>query len=332
MMRDEFGREMIMKHLLGAALILFAIATPVIAHVGFLSREEVIHDTPEWKGERFADGRPKVADAILDRMKNVTLEEAWATLRAAGYEDQFEDGWYTIFPEKILVGRALTSTWMPGRLDIQRVIEADGNAEGRKGAPNAWPVDMLQQRDVYVSDHFGLKVNGASIGDNVGNAIYARSGNGVVYDGAIRDINGLKELPNFVSFVRYYDPSHHFGRIEPGRPLNSTMIAINSPTRIGNAAVMPGDVVLGRDGGVIFIPPQLAEQVVQESEHTRLRDTFGHQRLRQQKYTAGQIDREWTPAIEADFTQWLKDNIDKLPVGRAAIQEYIDSRQKAANK
>jgi regulator of RNase E activity RraA len=321
-----------MKILLGALFAGFAIATPAMAHVGFLSRNEVIHDTPEWKGERFADGRPKVPDAILDRMKNVTLEEAWGTLRAAGYENQYEDGWYSIFPDKILVGRALTSTWVPGRPDIQKVIEADGVADGRKEAPNAWPVDMLQQRDVYVSDHFGLKVNGASIGDNVGNAIYARSGSGIVYDGAVRDINGLKELPNFVSFVRYYDPSHHFGKFEPGQPLNSTMVAINSPTRIGHAAVMPGDVVLGRDDGVMFIPPELAERVVQESEHTRLRDTFSHQRLREQKYTGGQIDRDWTPEIEADFTQWMKDNIDKLPVSHVAVQEYLDMRARAARK
>jgi regulator of RNase E activity RraA len=322
-----------MKTLMQAAALAFAIATPAMAHEGFLSREEVIHDTPEWKGERFADGRPKVPDAILDRMKSVTLEEAWATLRFAGYEQQYEDGWFTLYPDKILVGRALTSSWIPGRLDLQRVIEADGRVEGRKGGPNAWPVDMLQPRDVYVSDHFGLKVNGPSIGDNVGNAIYARSGNGIVYDGAIRDINGLKELPNFIAFVRAYDPSHHFGRIgDEGRPLNSTMTAINSPTRIGHAAVMPGDVVLGRDGGVIFIPPQLAEKVVQDSEHTRLHDIFGHQRLREQKYTAGQIDREWTPEIEADFTQWMKDNIDKLPVSRAAVQEFIASREKPSKK
>ena len=322
-----------MKTLMQAAALAFAIATPAMAHEGFLSREEVIHDTPEWKGERFADGRPKVPDAILDRMKSVTLEEAWATLRFAGYEQQYEDGWFTLYPDKILVGRALTSSWIPGRLDLQRVIEADGKVEGRKGGPNAWPVDMLQPRDVYVSDHFGLKVNGPSIGDNVGNAIYARSGNGIVYDGAIRDINGLKELPNFIAFVRAYDPSHHFGRIgDEGRPLNSTMTAINSPTRIGHAAVMPGDVVLGRDGGVIFIPPQLAEQVVQDSEHTRLHDIFGHQRLREQKYTAGQIDRDWTPEIEADFTQWMKDNIDKLPVSRAAVQEYIASGEKTSKK
>src|SRR5215471_2118726 len=191
--KKTFG-ERSMKIRLWAVALAFAIATPALAHQGFVPREEVIHNTPEWKGERFPDGRPKVPDTILDRMKNVTLEEAWATLRNAGYEQQYEDGWFTLYPDKILVGRALTSTWIPGRLDLQKVIEADGKVEGRKGGPNAWPVDMLQQRDVYVSDHFGLKVNGPSIGDNVGNAIYARSGNGIVYDGAIRDINGLKEI------------------------------------------------------------------------------------------------------------------------------------------
>jgi len=312
----------------------FAIAAaPAFAHEGFEPSAEVIHDTPEWKGERFADGRPKVADNVLDRMKSVTLEEAWATLRSAGFEHQYEGGWADLFPGKIMVGRALTSTWIPGRLDLQKVLEADGKVEGRKGGPNAWPVDMLQERDVYVSDHFGLIKDGPSIGDNVGNAIYARSHNGIVYDGAVRDINGLRELPNFTAFVRAYDPSHHFGRIgDEGRPLNSTMVAINAPTRIGQAAAMPGDVVLGRDGGVIFIPPQLAERVVKESERTRLHDIFGHLRLTEKKYTAGQIDREWTPEIEADFTGWLKANVNKVPVDKTAVTEFIAEREKAGKK
>ena len=146
-------------------------------------------------------------------MKNVTLEEAWATLRSAGFMHQYEDGWYLIHPDQVLVGRALTAMWMPGRPDVQKVIEEQGVKDHRKGATNAWPVDMLQPRDVYVADHFGLKQDGPSIGDNVGNAIYARSGNGIVYDGAVRDINGLDELPNFTSFVRSYDPSHHFGTL-----------------------------------------------------------------------------------------------------------------------
>ena len=311
-----------------------AFALPALAagHEGFQTAQEVIHETPTWTGERFADGRPKVPDSILDRMKHVTLEEAWATLREAGFLNQYEDGWYTIFPDKVLVGRALTATWMPGRPDIEKVIEDDGKADNRQGATNAWPVDMLQPRDVYVADHFGLKVNGPSIGDNVGNAIYAKSGNGIVYDGAVRDINGLKELPNFTSFVRSYDPSHHFGRLAEGTLLNSTMVAINAPTRIGGVLVMPGDVILGRDGGVLFIPPQLAEKVVEDSERTHLRDTFGHQRLEEKKYTAGQIDARWTPEIEADYTGWLKQNIDKLPVGHPEIQKILDERAKTAAK
>ena len=208
-----------------------------------------------------------------------------------------------------------------------RVVLAHA-VEKRKGAPNAWPVDMLQPRDVYVSDHFGLKKDGPSIGDNVANAIYARSGNGIVYDGAVRDINGIRELPNFVTVARSYDPSHHFGRIEEVRPLNSTMISINAPTRIGKAAVMPGDVVLVRDGGVIFIPPQLAERVVRQSERIRLRDIFGHQRLKEGTYTAGQIDRPWTPEIENDYYAWLKANMGKLPVAGAQIQEILNDRAK----
>jgi hypothetical protein len=86
---------------------------------------------------------------------------------------------------------------------------------------------------------------------------------------------------------------------------------------------MPGDVVLGKMGVVVFIPPQLAERVVKSSEQVRLQDMFGHQRLREGKYTAGQIDTRWADEIEKDFTQWLKDNIDKLPVGKEQVQNIL---------
>jgi len=305
-------------------IVLCLCAGAALGQPGVFSREHLIRYTPEWKGERFPDGRPKVPDGILKRMREVTLEEAWAVLRNEGYNFQYEDGWLEIHPGKVLVGRALTAAWVPGRPDIHRVIEAEGKRDGRVGAPNAWPVDLLQPGDVYVCDHFGLKIDGPSIGDNVGNAIYAKSGNGIVYDGAVRDIRGLKELENFVSFVRFYHPSHHYS--SSGPRLNSTLISINAPVRIGRATVMPGDVVLGRDGGVIFIPPHLAEKVVVTSEIVRLRDMFGHQRLREGKYTPGQIDARWTPEIEKDFTEWLRQHMDKLPVPKEQIQEILKQR------
>jgi regulator of RNase E activity RraA len=315
-----------MRIVLLALSLLIAATSLAAAQPGVLTREHLIEYTPDWTGERFSDGRPKVPDAILDRMKHVTLEEAWAVVSAAGFSHQYEDRWLSIHPEQVLVGRALTSQWLPGRPDILRVIEAKGRGQGRVGGTNAWPVDLLQPRDVYVSDHFGLKQDGASVGDNVGSAIYARSGNGIVYDGAVRDLNGLRQLEHFTSFVRSYDPSHHIGNASAGARLNSTMIGINVPIRIGGAFVMPGDVVLGRDGGVIFIPPQLAERVVKSSELTRLRDEFGHERLRARTYTAGQIDGRWTDAIEADFTAWLRQNIDRLPVPRAQVEEILRQR------
>ena len=317
------------------ALVCFALslvitvltASQADAQQGFFTRDDVIKYTPDWHGDRFADGRPKVPDDILDRMKTVTLEEAWAVLQQNGFMHQYEDGWLSIHPGKVLVGRALTATWMPGRPDVQKLIETDPANVHRVGGMNAWPVDMLQKRDVYVCDHFGLKEAGPSIGDNVGNAIYARSGNGIVYDGAVRDINGLNELENFVAFVRYYDPSHHYGSLKSGKLLNSTMVSINAPTRIGHVMAMPGDVVLGRNGGVIFIPPQLAEQVVKTSEATHLRDMFGHQRLREGKYTAGQIDAHWTEVIEQDYRQWLKENEDHLPFPKARIEQILKDHE-----
>ena len=315
-----------MRIVLLALPFLLTATSLAAAQPGILTREHLIEYSPDWAGERFPDGRPKVPDAILDRMKSVTLEEAWAVVSATGFSHQFDDRWLSIHPDKVLVGRALTSQWLPGRPDILRVIEAKGRAQGRIGGTNAWPVDMLQPRDVYVSDHFGLKQDGASVGDNVGSAIYARSGNGIVYDGAVRDINGLRQLEHFTSFVRSYDPSHHIGNASAGARLNSTMIGINVPIRVGGAFVMPGDVVLGRDGGVIFIPPQLAERVVKSSELTRLRDEFGHERLRARTYTAGQIDGRWSDAIEADFTAWLRQNIDRLPVARPQVEEILKQR------
>ena len=296
------------------------------AQPGIFTREDLIRYTPEWTGERFPDGRPKVSDGVLTRMRTVTLEEAWAYLRDRGFNHQFEDGWLSIHPGKVLVGRALTAQWLPGRPDIHKVIEEQGKRDKRIGAQNAWPVDMLQPGDVYVCDHFGLKQDGPSIGDNVGSAIYAKSGNGIVYDGAVRDINGLNELENFVAFVRYYDPSHHFSSLGPR--LNSTMVGINIPIRIGKATALPGDVVLGRDGGVIFIPPQHAEGLVREAEMTHLRDAFGHQRLKEGKYTAGQIDARWAPPIEADFTNWLRENIGHLPVPPQQVEEILKERTK----
>lgn len=72
----------------------------------------------------------------------------------------------------------------------------------------------------------------------------------------------------------------------------------------------------------------LSERVVKYSEITRLRDIFGHQCLREKKYTVGQIDTAWSAPIESDFTRWPRENMNQLPVAKEQVQEIIKERTK----
>jgi regulator of RNase E activity RraA len=290
-----------------------------VATAQTISREQLIFLTAEWQGERYPDGRPKVPDDILTRMKQVSIEEAWEVLRDAGYNNQFEGNWKIIHPNQPIVGRALTAQYMPARPELQKRMVQRGHEQGRIGPMNSWPIDMLQKGDVYVADGFGKIADGTLIGDNLGNAIFTRSGNGVVFDGSVRDLEGLEEIKGFNAFVRGWDPS----------VIREMMLmGLNTPIRIGRATVLPGDVVLAKREGVIFIPAHLAERVVTEAEIVMIRDTFSHQRLREGKYTPGQIDVQWSEAIEKDFAQWLQQNRDKLPVPKKTIDELLKGRTK----
>jgi regulator of RNase E activity RraA len=318
--------------LLLPAIAMMAFTLQVKSQYVQASKEELIALTPDWKGERFPDGRPKVPDDILRRMKPVTIEEAWEVVNGAGYRYQMAEGWDQIInPDSVLVGRAFTATFMPGRPDVWRAIDSFGRKEGRR-AQNVWAVEQLQKGDVYVADQFGAKKNGPTIGDRVGTAIYARTGNGIVYNGAIRDVEGLKEMGGFTSFFNSYDPSFHNPGGGQNRDLTTMIVGINRPTLIRTVTVMPGDVVLGKLGVVYFIPPHLAERVVKNSERVRLEDMFGQLRIREGKYTAGQIDARWADNIQKDFTQWLKDNVNKLPVEREQVLEIIKTRESATQQ
>ena len=246
--------------------------------------------------ERFPDGRPRVPDDLVERMQNVTTEQAWGVLRRNGYQLQFEGGWFNTHPERILVGRAVTAMMVPKRPDLHDLVEEIGKAEGRIGGQNSWVIDTLEPGDVMVVDLFGKVENGTFVGDNLSTSVRARTHAGAVIDGGIRDFQGIRELTDVAFFCRGMHPS----------AINDvTLVGINMPIRIGAATVLPGDIVLGTPTGVVFVPPQLVQAVVERSEDIRVRDEFGKLRLREGKYTPGEIDREWSAEIEADFKNWL---------------------------
>ncbi len=311
-------RNMVHIVILAAVLSALAIAgAPTAPKMSVAAVDRVQFYTSAWTGERLPDGRPKVPDNILQRMKNISIEDAWAVLRNEGYRNQFEGGWQILHQDVPVVGRALTAQYMPSRPDVKKMIDDGGKAEGRIGGSNSWPIDMLQKGDAYVADGMGKIVDGTLIGDNLGNSIFAKSGNGVVFDGSVRDIEGLAEIQGFNAFVRGWDPSF----------IQEVMLTgINVPIRIGRAICLPGDVVLAKREGVLFIPAHLAERVVRTGEATVLRDRFGHQRLKEGKYTPGQIDGRWSEEIRNDFGKWLEQNMNDLPVPKEAIKEMLEKR------
>ncbi len=275
--------------------------------------------TAEWEGDRFPDGRPKVSDAILERLKKISIEEAWGVLRNKGFLNQFEGDWTIINPEEAMTGRVVTAQYMPLRPDLEKQIKEQGKTEGRaqKGGINSWPIDVLTTGDVYVADAYGKIADGTLIGDNLGNSIYAKSQRGVVFYGSVRDQEGISEIKGFNGWIKGSDPSYIQQMI---------LTSINAPIRVGRATVLPGDVVLAKKYGVIFIPAYLVEDLVLTSEVTALRDEFGHQRLREKKYLAGEIDSEWSEEIKKDFLNWLNNYPGKLPMTKAELDNYLKER------
>lgn len=287
-----------------------------------LDREQMIAYTPKWSGERFADGRPKVSDELLERMKDVTVNEAWQVLKKKGFEYQFERGWKRVHPDGgPLVGRAMTVTYMPKRPDMFDTISELGKADGHKGNQVSWPVNLLVPGDVYVADVYRREVGGPIAGASLANAIFTNSKNGVVFNGEIRDVTEITQIKGFNGFVREFNPSSYWA---------SMIMGINIPSRIGQVTVMPGDVVLGGRAGVIFIPPQFAEEIVLDSEISRLRDAFAFERLKEKKYTLGMIygTGKWSDEVEDDFYQWMATNIERLPVRRQQVEDILKERAK----
>jgi len=258
-------------------------------------KEQRLELTREWKGDRFPDGRPKVPDELLNRLKTVDAEEAWGVLMKAGYPNQFEGGWKVINAGPRLAARVVTAVFMPVRPDVNAVLNEHGKAEGRVGAQNSWVIDTLKPGDILVVDLFGKIKDGTFIGDNLGTSIYTKSHTGLIVDGSVRDETGIKEIEGFQVYVRGVDPS---------ALRNVMLMGINVPIRIGQATVMPGDVAVTDPEGITFIPPQMGEEVADNAELTHLVDEWGHMMLRQQKYTPGEIDRQWTHQMIEEFNQW----------------------------
>lgn len=281
-----------------------------------ISKEEMIFLTSEWKGERFDDGRPKIPDDLLERAKKIMIDDAWTVLRNEGYLNQYEGGWKTV-NNNMMTGRAVTAMYLPSRPDVEANIKERGAKQGRKGNTNAWPIDILQKGDLYVADAFGKIGGGPIMGATLANSILSKSGNGVVFDGASRDLQEIVNLEGFNAFVRDFHPSF---------TEHMVLMGLNTPIRIGNAIVLPGDLVIATREGVLFVPAHMAEQVVSTSEFVTRKDQFGFEMVKAGTYSTGEIDSQWTDEIKIAFLKWLEKHPELGTMTRAGLDKVMSKR------
>lgn len=283
-----------------------------------IPKEELIFLTSEWKGERFDDGRPKVPDDLLERAKKIGIDDAWTVLENEGYKNQFEGNWKMVHQDVPVVGRALTALFMPSRPDVEGNIKARGiNSQGRKGNTNSWPIEVLTTGDVYVADSFGKIDAGTLMGATLATSIYSKSGNGVVFNGSARDLESISKIKGFNAFVRDFHPSF----LE-----EEVLMGLNTPIRIGQVMVMPGDLVLAKREGVLFIPPHLAEQVVGTAEFVALKDQFGFEMVKTKKYSTGEIDSQWSEPLKTEFMAWLDKHPELIKMSKETLDELLSKR------
>src|SRR2546428_475371 len=222
-------------------LISAGLMAPAYGQVFRLTRDQMIKYTAKNPFERFPDGRPKVDDKMLERVKGLSLEEAWGILLNKGYKHQFA-GWdfQVLHPGQKLVGRAVTAQYLPLRPDLAEVL------------------------DVPVIDLMGAAPGHNFGGDNLQAAVAGRTRTGAVIDGTIRDLEGIFELPSQI----YYKKAH------PAAVSEVTVVGINIPIKVGDAVVLPGDVVFGDREGVMFIPPHLVKEIVDTADLTHIHDEW----------------------------------------------------------
>jgi 4-hydroxy-4-methyl-2-oxoglutarate aldolase len=283
----------------GVLIAAAPIAPTVSAQIQKLTPEQLTRYTPLNPYERFPDGRPKVPDTLVNTIREmgIEVEEAWGVLRGKGFTNQYEANWKVLVPEKRLVGRAFTVQFMPTRPDLADAAQKEADERGFGRLRNQTAIDLLQSGDVAVVDLFGKVEGGTFVGDKLAYYINKTTGTGLVVDGALFYLSRIQKT----GMPAYYRGTH------PGALTEVILTGVNVPVRIGDAIVMPGDIVLGDREGILFIPPQFVEEVIESARTQRLRDAWVKGKFDTGKYKSGEIyGRPRDPELLKEMEEFMK--------------------------
>ncbi len=266
-----------------ASFLLFAL---------FAAAQVSTHPVVETLGSK----RPAVSDTLLEQLKKVHIENAWSVLGKHGYHHQFVGGFIVSQPDVPLVGRAVTLRYLPVRPDLENALAAIAQRTDHSPVFNVRAAEEVKSGDVVVVEEGGAVKDATFMGDVTATGIRARGAAGVIIDGGVRDWDVLRRWKDFPIYARGVDASAQAAQIG---------VDWNVPTRLGEATVLPGDVILGTAEGVIVIPPQFVGEVVKENETIETREDFERLQMKEGKYRARDI-YPMNPELEKLFQEWLK--------------------------
>ena len=261
-------------------------------------REDILDLTREWTGERFPNGRPRVSDEKIEIIKTLTQEEIWHPLYFSGYRFQFQGGLRTLHPGQKLYGRAVTCCFAPQRPDVRRNSFGSAAAKHWKGDCNQWVIDSLTEGDVVVCDLYDKIYKGTFAGGNLTTAIKARTvtGGAIVW-GGVRDVEQMKKI----------DVQVYFRGVDPTPIRDCQLVSFNGPCRIGEALCVPGDIVIGNENGVLFLPSHMVDFVIENAFKMQARDLYAFPRLKAGQYTTADVDAPvWPLPMLQDLLAFLE--------------------------
>ncbi len=240
--------------------------------------------------------RPKVSDALLERLKKVHIENAWSVLMRHGFRHQFAGGFVVSQPDQPLVGRAVTLRYLPVRPDLEKALKTIAQKTDHSPVFNVRAAEEARPGDVIVVEEGGMVKDATFMGDVTATGIRARGATGVIIDGGVRDYDVIRLWKDFPIYVRGLDAAAQSAQIG---------VDWNVPIRLGEVTVLPGDVILGTAEGVVAIPPQFVQEVVEQNETIETREDFERLQMKEGKYRARDV-YPMNPELEKLFQEWLK--------------------------
>ncbi len=241
--------------------------------------------------------RPRVTDEQLARIKNLQIENLWGAVQNKGYKNCFVSHLKATQPGIKMVGRATTLRYLPMRPDVDEAVQQlakEGDWDYRfntRGGEDANP------GDVVVVELGGMVERATFMGTMTGLAIKLQKTNGIVVDGGIRDLNG---------FLQWKDYPVYYAGAHASAMVDQIGVEWNAPIRIGSVTVLPGDVVVGDEEGILFFPPQIADEVIKAAETQTYNEDFKEEAMRSGKYKTRDIYPRLSPAAEKEFEEWKK--------------------------